>query len=111
MVCPEPWTAMPEGGQAVRWTGMLSPARVLAVLEATQRAIVGTSDGSGAAAGSAPVPFAVMTVWGFVDAPVAWTTQEHGYLNSGDNSYTYVLFPDGKYWLYAAVGPHDSFSL
>ena len=121
MVCPEPSAHLKEA-VAIKWVGMLSPERVLAILKAARALIAGTdkgSDGDAAAAAAAAgraasplLPFVIVTVWGFVDAPVSWGTQEHGFLNSGDNSYSYVLFPDdGRYWLYTAVGPHDMFSL
>jgi hypothetical protein len=99
---------------------MIAPDRVLSILDAARALVAGSGGGKGgdggkggaAAAATATPPFVVVTVWGFTDAPVSWGMQEHGFLNSGDNSYTYVLFPDdGRYWLYTAVGPHDMFSL
>ena len=103
MVCPEPAAALAEGGKSIKWTGLIAPARILLLLEAARVAVSNPEAG---------LPFVTVTVWGFADAPVSWNTQEHGFFNSGDNSYTYVLFPDdGRYWLFAAVGPHDTFSL
>jgi len=103
MVCPEPSVALEHGCKAVRWSGFIAPARILALLQAARESVCSTEGTS--------MPFVCITVWGFADAPVSWNTQEHGFFNSGDNSYTYVLFPDSHYTLYAAVGPHDTFSL
>lgn len=102
MTCPEPAAPVEQGCKSIKWTGLIAPARILTVLEAARVAVSNPA---------ACLPFVSVTVWGFADAPVSWNTQEHGFFNSGDNSYTYILFPDGRYWLYAAVGPHDTFSL
>jgi ribonuclease P/MRP protein subunit RPP40 len=56
-------------------------------------------------------PWVAVTVWGFQDTPVSWAEHEHGFLNSGDNGYTVVVFGDGRYWLFAAVATWDTFSL
>ena len=53
------------------------------------------------------LPWAALTVWGFEDAPVSWKSNEHGWLCSGDNGYTLVLFRSGHYWLLTSLASHD----
>ena len=52
-------------------------------------------------------PWAALTVWGFADAPVSWAHREHGFYESGENDFTFVVFPDGRYVRYAAMGALD----
>ena len=56
---------------------------------------------------SQDVPWVAMTVWGFTDSPVTWKNNEHGHFLSGENFYTFVIFPDDNYWLYTAMGSND----
>ncbi|RUS21509.1 hypothetical protein BC937DRAFT_92478, partial [Endogone sp. FLAS-F59071] len=42
----------------------------------------------------AQIPWASFTVWGFQDSPVSWRRREHGHLISGENHYTFVMWPD-----------------
>jgi len=58
----------------------------------------------------AQVPWASFTVWGFQDSPVSWRRQEHGYLISGENHYTFVMWPDETYVLYQQLGTLDAYS-
>ena len=53
------------------------------------------------------LPWAMLTVQGFQDAPETWSSWEHGYHHHGDNLYTYLIFPNDDYWLYMAVGSND----
>lgn len=53
------------------------------------------------------IPWIAVTVWGFTDCPVTWKQNEHGHFFSGENFYTFVVFPNDKYWLYTAMGSHD----
>lgn len=55
------------------------------------------------------IPFGALTVHGFNDTPVTWEAREHGFQTNGDNLYTYVMFPDGTYWCYTAVGALDTY--
>jgi hypothetical protein len=50
------------------------------------------------------------SVWGFRDSPVSWCKHEHGHFVSGENDYTFVLWPDKMYLLYQALGTHDNYS-
>ena len=56
---------------------------------------------------SSSIPWVAVTVWGFTDCPVTWKKNEHGHFLSGENFYTFVVFPGGNYWLYKAMGDHD----
>ena len=53
------------------------------------------------------IPWIAVTVWGFTDCPVTWKQNEHGHFFSGENFYTFVTFPNDRYWLYTAMGSHD----
>ncbi|CAG2228344.1 RPP40 [Mytilus edulis] len=53
------------------------------------------------------LPWCSVTVQGFMDSPLSWKQREHGYLNNGDNLYTFIIFPDDSYWLYSAYGSYD----
>lgn len=56
---------------------------------------------------TADLPWVAVTVWGFTDCPVTWKQNEHGHFVSGENLYTFVLFPNDQYWLYTAMGDQD----
>ncbi|XP_077983099.1 uncharacterized protein LOC144437939 [Glandiceps talaboti] len=56
---------------------------------------------------SKKTPWASITVHGFMDSPVSWKNREHGFYVSGENLYTFVVFPDDKYWLFMNVSSHD----
>lgn len=56
------------------------------------------------------IPWAAITVWGFADSPVTWGDNLHGFVQSGENDYTFVIFPDDTYWHFAALGSHDTYS-
>lgn len=58
----------------------------------------------------AQIPWASFTVWGFRDSPISWRRQEHGYLISGENHYTFVMWPDETYVLYQQLGTLDAYS-
>jgi hypothetical protein len=53
------------------------------------------------------LPYAVLSVCGFSDSPVSWKDQTHGFYNSGQNHYTFILFPDNRYWLFKSLGTFD----
>jgi len=38
------------------------------------------------------LPWASIIIWGFDDAPITWNKKEHGYLMSGENDSTYLIF-------------------
>ena len=42
-------------------------------------------------------PWCSMDVQGFSDSPVSWGLKEHTFYTDGDNSYTFILRPNGKY--------------
>ena len=43
-------------------------------------------------------PWCSIDVQGFSDSPVSWGMKEHSFYTDGDNSYTFVLRPDGKFF-------------
>lgn len=67
--------------------------------------------------------WANMTVWGFQDSPISWIGREHGHLVSGENMYSFFLWPSsvptrhskdhpdqGVYVLLENVAAHDAHS-
>ncbi|XP_033230814.1 ribonuclease P protein subunit p40-like [Belonocnema kinseyi] len=42
-------------------------------------------------------PWCSMDVQGFSDSPISWGFKEHNFYTDGDNSYTFILRPDGKF--------------
>ncbi|CAG8771603.1 7761_t:CDS:1, partial [Acaulospora morrowiae] len=44
------------------------------------------------------------------DSPISWDKQEHGHFMSGENNYSFLIWPDGTYVLYQALGAHDNYS-
>ena len=52
--------------------------------------------------------WAAVSVWGFEDAPVSWKNNEHGWLCSGDNHYSLVLFRTGQFWHFSSMATHDT---
>ncbi|XP_006634444.2 ribonuclease P protein subunit p40 [Lepisosteus oculatus] len=53
-------------------------------------------------------PWSTLTVHGFSDSPVSWSTAEHGFHKGGENMYSFVIFRNDDYWLYMATGAHDA---
>ncbi|CAG8450839.1 5261_t:CDS:2 [Paraglomus occultum] len=66
--------------------------------------------GNGDLVKSMDIPWAALTVCGFADSPISWIKQEHGFLMSGENNYTFIVWNDGTYVLYEAVGSCDGYS-
>eukprot|EP01133_Synstelium_polycarpum_P015006 gene15006-17744_t len=56
------------------------------------------------------IEWGVIQVHGFVDSPVSWGTNEHGFATNGDNNYSIVILPDDEYWTHAIVGSYDTYS-
>eukprot|EP00039_Didymoeca_costata_P031035 m.32811 g.32811 ORF g.32811 m.32811 type:complete len:367 (+) comp8452_c0_seq2:133-1233(+) len=83
----------------LRYKGFVSPQFVANLLLAVRNV-----------AKSVKAPFVALSVWGFQDTPISWNDREHGFLLSGENHFTYVVFGD-PYMLYVALGPRDEFSL
>jgi ribonuclease P/MRP protein subunit RPP40 len=94
--CPEPSSVAPSL-LTHRWRGMVSSARVAALLAAAETAVT---------AGAAP--WVAITVWGFQDTPVSWGTREHGHMEGGENHYTYVVGPAGRYLRFTFLDPADA---
>jgi len=59
---------------------------------------------------NAELSWAALTVHGFQDSPTRRAEHEHGFLNSGDNIYTFIIFPNDSYWLYTATSTNDVLS-
>ncbi|XP_070576027.1 ribonuclease P protein subunit p40-like [Ptychodera flava] len=93
--CPDPQTI----SKAVKhqWRGLITPDSVGKLLESLRKYI-----------GKKAAPWASLTVHGFMDSPVSWKKREHGFYVSGENLYTFVVFPDDRYWLYMTVSSHDT---
>ncbi|XP_067055757.1 ribonuclease P protein subunit p40-like isoform X1 [Acropora muricata] len=79
-----------------QWTGMIMTDTILSMFSGARKVVT-----------SQDVPWVAMTVWGFTDSPVTWKNNEHGHFLSGENFYTFVIFPDDNYWLFTAMGSND----
>ena len=78
---------------------MLGSASVLALL-----------DDAGALLERLRLPWAVLCVWGFSDAPVSWGLHEHACHASGaENDFVVVLLPGGRRVLHYAISGEDAF--
>ncbi|CAG8656903.1 3963_t:CDS:2 [Acaulospora morrowiae] len=82
-------------GTILRWTGFIPSTEVLSLFK-----LVSELD----------LPWAVISVFGFRDSPISWDKQEHGHFMSGENNYSFLIWPDGTYVLYQALGAHDNYS-
>ncbi|RIA99709.1 ribonuclease P 40kDa subunit-domain-containing protein [Glomus cerebriforme] len=50
------------------------------------------------------IPWVIINVWGFKDSPISWNKYEHGYFMNGENNYSFIIYNDGTYILYQALG-------
>eukprot|EP01112_Ceratiomyxa_fruticulosa_P012053 TRINITY_DN3319_c0_g1_i1.p1 TRINITY_DN3319_c0_g1~~TRINITY_DN3319_c0_g1_i1.p1 ORF type:complete len:385 (-),score=66.01 TRINITY_DN3319_c0_g1_i1:87-1241(-) len=89
----------PKSGFMVSYEGLIPPSVVNVVVD-TLRVFVSKRD----------FDWGLLTVWGFDDAPLSWGTCEHGFLQSGENNYTFVVLPNDQYCFFSAGGNYDSFS-
>ncbi|XP_033626617.1 ribonuclease P protein subunit p40-like [Asterias rubens] len=95
-VCPTPSQKV-AGALCQRWTGFITPDTILNMLDALRIEIE-----------RGFMPWASLTVHGFQDSPVSWSTKEHGFHKFGDNLYTFFIFPnEQRYWLLMNIGGHD----
>jgi len=53
------------------------------------------------------MPWAVLTVWGYEDSPVAWGESEHYVEFSGENDYTFIVFPGDMYICFVTFASKD----
>ncbi|XP_020623915.1 ribonuclease P protein subunit p40-like [Orbicella faveolata] len=95
LTCPEPSCELKQLIKC-RWTGMITSNCILSMMQSVRELV--KSNG---------IPWIAVTVWGFTDCPVTWKQNEHGHFFSGENFYTFVIFPNDRYWLYTAMGSHD----
>jgi hypothetical protein len=94
---PVPTPYRIEDGFRCRWRGMITSEQIHRTLMGLWKTLQ-----------TASLPWGAMHVWGFVDAPVSWDAYEHGYLLSGEQHYTVMLWKDGTYILYQHVGSEDA---
>lgn len=95
MGCPEPSRTSASIASCV-WRGMITSSRIAAVLAAADAVV---ADGA--------VPWVALTVLGFQDTPISWGSAEHGFVEGGENHYTYVVGPGGHYLRFTSVDPGD----
>lgn len=55
-----------------------------------------------------PETWASLTVHGFMDSPVSWGENEHGFLTGGENFYSLLLLHGHAYQLHLATGAQDA---
>ncbi|KAI5624223.1 ribonuclease P protein subunit p40, partial [Silurus asotus] len=95
-VCPEPCNSVSQA-LLCTVTGLIPPEDISALLQELRKYF----DEPEVAA------WVSFTVHGFVDSPVCWGTNEHGFLKGGENFYNFVCFKNQDYWLHMATGAHD----
>ncbi|KAL9975721.1 hypothetical protein ACROYT_G012913 [Oculina patagonica] len=95
LACPEPSHDVKQLVKC-RWTGMITSSCILSVIHSVRNLVKSNN-----------LPWLAVTVWGFADCPLTWKQNEHGHSVTGENFYTFVIFPNDKYWLYTAMGGHD----
>eukprot|EP00271_Cylindrocystis_brebissonii_P017315 TRINITY_DN4463_c0_g1_i3.p1 TRINITY_DN4463_c0_g1~~TRINITY_DN4463_c0_g1_i3.p1 ORF type:complete len:264 (+),score=44.45 TRINITY_DN4463_c0_g1_i3:87-878(+) len=90
---PVPWFGEAASGQvyALRWSGLILSNQVLACLEQAREMIKNQRVG-----------WAVVNVWGFTDSPVSWGGREHGFVEGGNNDFTFFVLPGDSYILFSA---------
>ncbi|KAF9140010.1 hypothetical protein BG015_001834 [Linnemannia schmuckeri] len=108
----------PSSGCLIEISGLIPSQGIVRILEALRSLL----DSSNLTLSSAQ-RWANMTVWGFQDSPISWIGREHGHLVSGENMYSFFLWPSsgpsrhskahldqGVYVLLENVAAHDAHS-
>ncbi|ORX91018.1 hypothetical protein K493DRAFT_409552 [Basidiobolus meristosporus CBS 931.73] len=80
---PEPFAV--GAGSSVKITGMIKPSTISSLVSHTREYLK-----------IKKLPWASVTVWGFLDSPISWQSKEHGYLLNGENHYTFIVYPNGS---------------
>ncbi|RHZ56987.1 hypothetical protein Glove_395g26 [Diversispora epigaea] len=97
---PEPYKM--GDGTLLRWTGFIPSAIILSIFKSVLEQIEKNN---------LNVPWIVINIWGFKDSPISWNKQEHNHFMSGENNYSFLIWPDGSYTLYQALGEYDNYSI
>lgn len=97
LVCPEPKTTL-SSALSIGVCGLLLPQDVQRLIDQLRSYLQQPRLES----------WVSLTVHGFVDSPVSWGQNEHGFLKGGENFYTLLMFHDETYRLHMATGAHDA---
>ncbi|CAG8444001.1 8637_t:CDS:10 [Diversispora eburnea] len=97
---PEPYKM--GDGTLLRWTGFIPSAIILSIFKSVLEQIEKNH---------LNVPWIVINIYGFKDSPISWNKQEHNHFMSGENNYSFLIWPDGTYTLYQALGEYDTYSI
>lgn len=97
LVCPEPKTILSRA-LSVGVCGLLLPQDIQRLIDQLRCCLQQAKTES----------WISLTVHGFVDSPVSWGGNEHGFLMGGENFYTLLMFHDHTYHLHQATGAHDA---
>ncbi|KAG0280334.1 hypothetical protein BGZ96_001602 [Linnemannia gamsii] len=108
----------PSSGSLIEISGFIPSQSITRILEALRSLLDSSASTLSSAQG-----WANMTVWGFQDSPISWIGREHGHLVSGENMYSFFLWPslvatqyskdhsdNGVYVLLENVAAHDAHS-
>jgi len=85
--------------RTISWKGMVTPRMVIDKLLILREKVRDKI-----------LPWACLSVWGFEDSPVSWNHCEHSFLYSGENDYSFFIFPDDNYLLFITTGKYDDFT-
>nr|XP_046264161.1 ribonuclease P protein subunit p40 [Scatophagus argus] len=97
LVCPEPKTTLSQA-LSVSICGLLLPQDVHRLIQQIRYYLEQPHSES----------WVSLTVHGFVDSPVSWGGNEHGFLRGGENFYSLLMIHDHTYRLHLATGAHDT---
>ncbi|KAF9899703.1 hypothetical protein EC991_008430 [Linnemannia zychae] len=108
----------PSSGCLIEISGFIPSQSIVRILDALRSLLDTTTLQE-----SSTLNWANMTVWGFQDSPISWLGREHGHLVSGENMYSFFLWPSsithrdskdhldqGIYVLLENVAAHDAHS-
>lgn len=97
LTCPEPATRL-SNALRISTVGLLLPHDIKRLIDQLRHHLEQPGSES----------WVSLTVHGFVDSPVSWGENEHGFLRGGENFYTLLMFKDLSYHLYLATGAQDA---
>ncbi|CAI2173674.1 16581_t:CDS:2 [Funneliformis geosporum] len=97
---PEPYSN--GNGSFIKWSGFIPSSTIKELFDSVLKFLQESKDDK--------ISWAIINVWGFKDSPISWNKQEHGYFMNGENNYSFIIYNDGTYVLYQALGNYDTYS-
>ncbi|PKY14508.1 hypothetical protein RhiirB3_426515 [Rhizophagus irregularis] len=97
---PEPYSN--GNGSFIKYTGFIPSLTIKELFDSVSNFLREDASNN--------IPWAIINVWGFKDSPISWNKHEHGYFMNGENNYSFIVYNDGTYILYQALGTYDTYS-